>query len=106
LPQGRSAWHIFPIFTPKRNELLDYLKARGIGTGIHYPIPVHLQRGYRHLGYKRGDFPLTEQACDEELSLPMYAELPLSHLKEVVAAIQDFTTAEAELSVEASRAQS
>jgi dTDP-4-amino-4,6-dideoxygalactose transaminase len=106
LPQGRSAWHIFPIFTPKRNELLDYLKARGIGTGIHYPIPVHLQRGYRHLGYKRGDFPLTEQACDEELSLPMYAELPQSHLKEVVAAIQDFTTAEAELSVEASRAQS
>jgi dTDP-4-amino-4,6-dideoxygalactose transaminase len=105
LPQGRSAWHIFPIFTPKRNELLDYLKARGIGIGIHYPIPVHLQRGYRHLGYKKGDLPLTEQACNEELSLPMYAELPQSHLKEVVSAIQEFTAAEA-VSAEAIRAHS
>ncbi|HKR58245.1 MAG TPA: DegT/DnrJ/EryC1/StrS family aminotransferase [Pyrinomonadaceae bacterium] len=106
LPQGRSAWHIFPIFTPRRPELLEQLNARGIGNGIHYPIPVHLQRGYTDLGYKKGDLPLTEQACDEVLSLPMYAELPQSHLMEVVAAVQEFAATKSEPTVETIRAHS
>jgi dTDP-4-amino-4,6-dideoxygalactose transaminase len=90
VPEGRSAWHIFPVFTNRRNELLEHLTARGIGNGIHYPIPVHLQRGYSDLGYKTGDFPLTEQSCNEELSLPMYAELTEEHLQQVVEAIHEF----------------
>ena len=105
LPQGRSAWHIFPVFTPRRNALLEHLQARNIGSGIHYPIPVHLQRGYADLGYKLGDFPLTEKACNEVLSLPMYAELPEEHLMEVVAAIHEFSS-DSELTREAIRAHS
>lgn len=103
-PHGSSAWHIFPVFTPRRDELMAHLKARSIGTGIHYPIPVHLQRGYANLGYKRGDFPLTEQACNEVLSLPMYAELPHEQLREVVVAIHDFTAKTSEATREAIRA--
>lgn len=90
IAEGRSAWHIFPVFTPRRDELLEHLKARGIGSGIHYPIPVHLQRGYADLGYKAGDFPITERACNEVLSLPMYAELPGEHLRQVAEAIHEF----------------
>lgn len=106
VPHGNSAWHIFPVFTPQRDELMEYLKSRGIGTGIHYPIPVHLQRGYANFGYKRGDFPLTEQACNEVLSLPMYAELPHEQLMEVVAAIREFTSKTSEPTPEAIRAHS
>ena len=105
-PHGSSAWHIFPVFTPRRNELLEYLKARNIGSGIHYPIPVHLQRGYAELGYKHGDLPLTEQACDEVLSLPMYAELPNEHLQEVVTAIHEFTANTSESTAEVTQANS
>ena len=104
VPEGSSAWHIFPVFTDRRDELMDHLKSRGIGTGIHYPIPVHLQQGYAHLGYKLGDFPLTEQACNQVLSLPMYAELQHEQLMEVVGAIQEFTSNTSEPTQEAVRA--
>lgn len=93
LANTQPAWHIFPVFTPKRDALMEYLKNRGISTGIHYPIPVHLQIGFAHLGHREGDFPLTEQACNEVLSLPMYAEMPQQHLDEVAAAIHDFSAA-------------
>ena len=106
VPAGSSAWHIFPVFTPRRDELLEHLKARGIGSGIHYPIPVHLQRGYSDLGYKAGDFPLTERACNEVLSLPMYAELPGEHLTRVAEAIQEFRLEPAEATPDAVRAHS
>jgi dTDP-4-amino-4,6-dideoxygalactose transaminase len=106
LANTQPAWHIFPVFTQKRDALMEYLKNRGISTGIHYPIPIHLQRGYAHLGYQEGDFPLTEQACNEVLSLPMYAELPQQHLDEVVAAIRDFSAAPAGVAAEAIRAHS
>jgi dTDP-4-amino-4,6-dideoxygalactose transaminase len=90
LPDGRSAWHIFPVFTAHREGLVENLKARGIGTGVHYPVPIHLQRGYSDLGYKAGDFPLTEQACNEVLSLPVYAELTHADLAQVADAIREF----------------
>jgi dTDP-4-amino-4,6-dideoxygalactose transaminase len=106
LANTQPAWHIFPVFTPKRDALMEHLKNRGISTGIHYPIPVHLQRGYAHLGYREGDFPLTEQACNEVLSLPMYAEMPQQHLDEVVAAVHDFSAAPADVAAEAIRAHS
>ncbi|MDQ3665317.1 MAG: DegT/DnrJ/EryC1/StrS family aminotransferase [Acidobacteriota bacterium] len=86
----RSVYHIFPVFTPQREKLVEHLKAGEISTGIHYPIPVHLQSGYRDLGYKVGDFPHTEQACDEVLSLPMYAELSDAALTEVSDSIRQF----------------
>ena len=90
MPYNRSVYHIFPVFTRQRDNLVEHLKARGISTGIHYPIPVHLQSGYRDLGYKVGDFPHTEQASNEVLSLPMYAELSSEAVLEVSGSIRSF----------------
>lgn len=72
---GEPVHHIFPIFTPDRDRLQGHLHNHEIATGIHYPIPVHLQRAYADLGYKKGDLPETERAAAETLSLPMYPEL-------------------------------
>ena len=90
MPYNRSVYHIFPVFTRQRDELVEHLKLRGIATGIHYPIPVHLQSGYSDLGYKVGDFPHTEQASNEVLSLPMYAELSSEAVLEVSGSVRQF----------------
>ncbi len=87
---SRSVHHIFPVFTERRDDLREYLLASGVSTGIHYPIPVHLQRGYRHLGYKVGDLPQTELAAHHTLSLPMYPELPDAALMHITDSIQHF----------------
>ncbi len=96
MPLTRSVYHIFPVFTPQRENLGEYLKERGISTGIHYPIPVHLQAGYRDLGYKVGDFPHTEQASNEVLSLPIYAELSSEAVTAVSDSIRQFCLQAAE----------
>ncbi|CAN5866397.1 DegT/DnrJ/EryC1/StrS family aminotransferase [soil metagenome] len=90
MPYTRSVYHVFPVFTPQRDNLAKHLIAGGVSTGIHYPIPVHLQLGYRDLGYKAGDFPHTEQASDEVLSLPMYAELSKEAVAQVTESIRRF----------------
>jgi dTDP-4-amino-4,6-dideoxygalactose transaminase len=61
----------------------------GIGTAIHYPIPVHLQPAWEDLGYRSGDFPVTERAADEVLSLPMYPELTDADIREVASRLAD-----------------
>ena len=94
---SKSVYHIFPLFSDQRDDLRDYLRLAGISTGLHYPIPVHLQPGYRHLGYNEGDLPATERACKEVLSLPMYAELS----DEVVLRIADTVRQFCRQSVEA-----
>lgn len=68
-------FHLYVIRTPERTALQQHLNHAGIATGIHYPVPIHLQPAYRELGYKQGDFPVTEAWMDEILSLPMYPEL-------------------------------
>lgn len=65
-------WHQYVVRTRRRQELIDYLNERGVGTIIHYPIPPHLSEAYGYLGYKRGDFPITEEYADTVLSLPLY----------------------------------
>jgi dTDP-4-amino-4,6-dideoxygalactose transaminase len=87
-------WHLFVVRTSRRDDLRDYLTKLGIITGIHYPIPVHLQPAYSELGYQRGDFPVTEQAADEILSLPMYAELTGEAIACVAEAISTFLPTE------------
>jgi dTDP-4-amino-4,6-dideoxygalactose transaminase len=87
-------WHLFVIRTRRRDDLRDYLTQLGISTGIHYPIPVHLQPAYRELRYQRGDFPVTEQAAEEILSLPMYAELTGEAIACVAEAISTFVPTE------------
>jgi dTDP-4-amino-4,6-dideoxygalactose transaminase len=89
---AESAWHLYVIRTEQRNELKEYLASRGVGTGIHYPVPIHLQPAYRGLAYKRGDFPVSEKYARRVLSLPMYAELTSQLIEEVAEAIRDFTS--------------
>jgi dTDP-4-amino-4,6-dideoxygalactose transaminase len=72
---ARAVYHLYVIRVQDRQELQDHLKKDGIGTGIHYPIPLHLQKAYRTLGYGDGDFPVTEAIAPEILSLPMYPQL-------------------------------
>ncbi|MBU3179274.1 DegT/DnrJ/EryC1/StrS family aminotransferase [Clostridium estertheticum] len=67
-----SIWHVFPVRIEYRTELQQYLKDKGIGTLIHYPIPLHLQMAYKDLGYKVGDFPIAEEISRTVLSLPMW----------------------------------
>lgn len=86
-------YHVFNQFTiraQKRDELRAYLKDKGIGTEIYYPIPMHLQECYRDLGFKKGDFPESERASEEALSLPIYAELIDDQLAYVVETIKEF----------------
>ena len=72
---AEPVWHLYVIRTDQRDALKEHLASRGISVGIHYPIPIHLQPAYRDLGYRQGDFPVTEEYARRILSLPMYAEL-------------------------------
>lgn len=89
-PGGESVHHIFPVFTERRDELRAHLQSAGISTGVHYPIPVHLQRGYRKLGYNSGDLPQTERVCNEVLSLPMYPELSNETVIQIADSVRQF----------------
>ena len=82
--------HIYCIRHKNRAGLQTHLKARGIETGIHYPVPLHLQPVYADLGYRVGDFPQTEQAANEILSLPMYPELTDVQIETIVSAVKNY----------------
>ncbi len=88
-PCTRPVYHLFVIRTRDREELKNNLANAGIGTGIHYPIPLHLQNAYRALGFKKGDFPVTERVAAEILSLPMFPELTLDQQIRVVEKIAE-----------------
>jgi dTDP-4-amino-4,6-dideoxygalactose transaminase len=87
MPYARHVYHIYAIRTAHRQKWQAAPQARGIQTGIHYPIPVHLLPAYADLGYKAGDFPHSERAANEALSLPMYAELTAGQCEQVAAAV-------------------
>jgi len=80
-------WHLFPVFTPQRDELAAFLKQKNIGTVIHYPIPPHLQPALRNLGCKKGDFPHTERLAEETLSLPLFPGMTESQQEYVIKAV-------------------
>jgi len=86
----RHVYHLYVIRTQKRNRLQTFLQEQGIGTLIHYPIPIHHQRAYQELGYLKGDLPQTEKSCREVLSLPFFAEITDSEMEAVVETIQSF----------------
>jgi dTDP-4-amino-4,6-dideoxygalactose transaminase len=87
---SKSVYHIYAVRTPYRDELQKYLNETGIGTGIHYPIPIHLQVAYASRGWKRGDFPASEEAADQVLSLPMFPGLAAVQQKQVAETISQF----------------
>jgi dTDP-4-amino-4,6-dideoxygalactose transaminase len=72
---AQSVYHLYVVRVSNRDRVREYLTGAGIGTGIHYPVPLHLQNAYRRLGYKRGDFPVAEKLASEILSLPMFPTL-------------------------------
>jgi dTDP-4-amino-4,6-dideoxygalactose transaminase len=86
--EGRHVYHLFVIETDERDALKAALAAQGIETGIHYPIPLHLQVALKDLGYRAGDFPNTERLAERSLSLPMYPEMSLDQVEQVVAGIR------------------
>ena len=86
----KHVYHLYVIRTEKRDELQEYLKSNGIFTGLHYPIPLHLQKAYKYLGYNEGDFPVAEECSKQILSVPMFPELTREEIKEVVSEIKTF----------------
>jgi dTDP-4-amino-4,6-dideoxygalactose transaminase len=92
VPAGSEhVFHLFVVRSQQRNELRNYLSANGIGTGIHYPVPLHLTEAYQQLGYAgKGALPTAEQLADEILSLPMYAELTDEQVEYTIATILNF----------------
>lgn len=95
--QARHVYHIYSTRTAKRQEWQDALAAKGVQTGIHYPIAIHLLPAYADLGYTAGEFPHAEKAAAEQLSLPMYPELTAEMQAHVAAAIIELHAKDAEL---------
>jgi dTDP-4-amino-4,6-dideoxygalactose transaminase len=84
---GKHVYHLYVVRSRIRDRIRSELQAAHIQTGIHYPIPVHLQPAYSDLGYRRGDFPVAEKAADEVLSLPMHPELTDEAIERVASAV-------------------
>jgi dTDP-4-amino-4,6-dideoxygalactose transaminase len=89
-PRAGHVFHQYVIRAPRRDELRQFLTDRQIGSEIYYPLPLHLQTSLAGLGYKRGDFPVSEAAATEVLALPMYPELREDEQDTVVEAIRSF----------------
>jgi dTDP-4-amino-4,6-dideoxygalactose transaminase len=89
----KGVYHLYTVRVNDREALQARMAEAGIGTGIHYPIPLHQQKAYGHLGYKAGDFPVTERVAREIVSLPMFPHLSHSQQDEVVAAVKEFAGA-------------
>jgi len=87
---AKHVFHLYVIRTPERDRLQKWLKSHGVSTGIHYPIPVHLQEACSGFGYSPGSLPETEAAAREILSLPMYPELTMDEVTYVCRTIRDF----------------
>jgi len=92
---GRHVFHCYVVRVPggRRDDLRAYLAERGIGTGVHYPVPIHLQEASAFLGYRQGDFPVTERLANEVVSLPMYPELTDTQVDTVAEAVAGFMRA-------------
>ena len=86
---GHHVYHVYAIRVINRDEAVKSLADQGIGTGIHYPVPVHLQGAYQGLGYHRGAFPIAEHCATEFLSLPMYPELTHSQVEQVIEGVKE-----------------
>ncbi len=89
-PRAEHVFHQYVIRAPRRDALREYLSGLSIGSEVYYPQPLHVQESLRFLGYKQGDFPVSERAAAEVLALPMYPELRVEELDSVVEAIRRF----------------
>ena len=87
-PLATHVYHLYVVQVEARDAVQKRLSADGVSTGIHYPVPIHLQEACADLGYRRGQFPVTERAAARILSLPMYAELSRAQLEHTAAALR------------------
>jgi dTDP-4-amino-4,6-dideoxygalactose transaminase len=90
---GDHVWHLYVVETANRSELAMRLQERGVATGVHYPVPLHLQPAYRRLGLDAGSFPVTEAAAERILSLPMFPELTAEQIEYVACAVHEIVSA-------------
>lgn len=89
-PDATHVYHQYVVRVPRRDALREYLTAHSIGSEVYYPLPLHLQQSLQFLGYTQGDFPVSEQAADEVLALPIYPQLRVEELETVVHAVRRF----------------
>jgi dTDP-4-amino-4,6-dideoxygalactose transaminase len=89
-PWSRAVYHLYVLRTNNREGMMNHLKGAGIGSGLHYPVPLHLQRAYASRGYSLGDFPIAERVASEILSLPMFPQLSASQQRTVAEEILAF----------------
>ena len=87
---SKHVYHVFVVRTPRRDALRDFLKPKGIDAGLHYPLPLHLQPAYGHLGHRTGDFPFAEQAAREVLSLPIFPGMTADEVDYVAEGVRQF----------------
>jgi dTDP-4-amino-4,6-dideoxygalactose transaminase len=85
----QHVYHIYAIRVQDRDEVMRFLAEKGIGSGVHYPVPIHLQEAYRSLGYVSGDFPIAERCAMGFISLPMFPELTPNQVNVVVEAMKE-----------------
>ncbi|GMO34143.1 MAG: DegT/DnrJ/EryC1/StrS family aminotransferase [Termitinemataceae bacterium] len=90
LQNNKEVYYVFCIQAEKRDALAEFLKQNEIGTSIYYPVPLHLQKCFSYLGYRKGDFPVAEMLCEKVLALPMFPELTENEISYVCEKIQDF----------------
>jgi dTDP-4-amino-4,6-dideoxygalactose transaminase len=94
-PAVRHVYHVYAIRVQEREQVIQLLGEKGIGCGVHYPVPIHLQEAYRDLGYKQGAFPIAERSAKEFVSLPMFPELTLAQVESVVECVKEIVVMEA-----------
>jgi dTDP-4-amino-4,6-dideoxygalactose transaminase len=87
---AQSVYHLFVILVDDRNGLQAFLAEKGVGTGLHYPLPLHLQKAYAAMGFRKGDFPVSERTAEHLISLPMFAELTPDQVGYVVECIKEY----------------
>ncbi|MEO0145641.1 MAG: DegT/DnrJ/EryC1/StrS family aminotransferase, partial [candidate division WOR-3 bacterium] len=92
-PGCEHIYHQYTIIAERRDELAGFLREHGIGTAVHYPLPLHLQPAFSYLGYKRGDFPVSEELSGKVLSLPVFPELTDEEIQTIISAIREFYSA-------------
>ena len=91
---AKAVYHLYVVRVQNRDQLQKHLAEASIGAGLHYPVPLHLQKAYRNLGYRKGDFPVSEGAADETLSLPMYPGLTHGQQDRIAQQVLDFVHSE------------
>ena len=87
---AQSVYHLYVILVDDRDGLQAFLAEKGVGTGLHYPLPLHLQKAYSPMGFKKGDFPVSERTAEHLLSLPMYPELTIEQIEYVASCINEY----------------